>query len=254
MTDHDDSSQTSERAVQVAQSFVAVADTLVDDFDVVAVLDRLVADCVRLLDISVAGILLLNQNRVLEVVASSDEASRLMEVFQLESHSGPCVEAVQTGEMVSVVEADGVRRRWPAFGTAAADVGFTAVYAFPMRLRNETIGALNLFTAERAPLSGFDLRLGQGLADIATIAILQQRTLTPSSELAEKLQLALDTRITVEQAKGVLAEFGGVDMGEAFEALRAAALEHNVKLSDVARSLVSRRLHPNRVIDERTPR
>jgi GAF domain-containing protein len=253
MDERNDSFHMSERAVRVAQSFVALADTLVDDFDVVELLDRVVADCVSLLDLSAAGILLLNQNRILEVVASSDEASRMMEVFQLESHSGPCVDAVQTGDPVSVTDTADLRRRWPAFGGAMAGVGFTAVYAFPMRLRTETIGALNLFNSQKPPLSGFDLRLGQGLADIATIAILQQRTLARSSELAEQLQLALNTRITVEQAKGVIAEFGGVDMGQAFEALRSFARQHRVKLTDVAGSLISRRLDPSHVIAPRAP-
>src|SRR3954453_11889720 len=254
MTESDVSSSMSDRAVRVARSFVALADTLVDDFDVVELLDRLVTDCVSLLDCSAAGILLLNQDRVLEVVASSDEASRLMEVFQLESHSGPCVDAVQTGDPVAVVDAGELRHRWPAFGQAMVSVGFSAVYAFPMRLRNETIGALNLFDVERRRLSGFDLRLAQGLADIATIGILQQRTLARSSDLAEQLQLALNTRITVEQAKGMIAEFGGVDMGEAFEALRSFARQHRVKLTEVAHSLIGRTLDPAHVIARRPRR
>ena len=121
------SSSPSEQAVRVAQSFVALADTLVDDFDVVELLDRLVTDCVSLLDCSAAGILLLNQDRVLEVVASSDEASRLMEVFQLESHSGPCVDAVQTGDAVAATDVTDHRRRWPAFSHAIEEVGYSAL-------------------------------------------------------------------------------------------------------------------------------
>jgi len=254
MTEPEVSPSVSEQAVRVAQSFVALADTLVDDFDVVELLDRLVADCVSLLDCSAAGILLLNQDRVLEVVASSDEASRMMEVLQLESHSGPCVDAVQTGDAVAVTNPADLRRRWPALSRAIEAVGYSAVYAFPMRLRNETIGALNLFNVEPLPLSTFDLRLAQGLADIATIGILQQRSLARSSDLAEQLQLALNTRITVEQAKGMIAEYGGVDMGEAFDALRAFARQHRVKLSVVAHSLISRNLDPAHLVAKRPPR
>jgi GAF domain-containing protein len=207
MTEHDDQAsdhRIGTQAVMVAHSFIALADTLVDDFDVVELLDRLVADCVDLLDVSAAGILLLNQDRILEVVASSDEASRLMEVFQLESRSGPCVDAVLTGEPVAVTDPSEIQRRWPAFGRAVGAVGYSAVYAVPMRLREETIGALNLFNAGKPMLSDFDRRLAQGLADIATIGILQQRSIHRSSLLAENLQRALNTRIVVEQAKGVL--------------------------------------------------
>jgi GAF domain-containing protein len=254
MTDQTGDNQKGDQAVLIAQSFIALADTLVDDFDVVELLDRLVADCVNLLDVNAAGILLLNQDRILDVIASSDEASRLMEVFQLESHAGPCVDAVMTGEPVAITELAELQRRWPAFGRAVEGVGYSAVYALPMRLRDETVGALNLFNAHKPALSEFDQRLAQALADIATIGILQQRALARSSNLAEHLQLALNTRITVEQAKGVIAEFGGVDMGAAFEAIRSYAREHRAKLSAVAHALVIRELEPGRVITARPRR
>jgi GAF domain-containing protein len=242
---------TSPQAVLVAQRFVALADTLVDDFDVVELLDRLVTDCVDLIDVSAAGILLQNNNRVLEVVASSDEASRLMEVFQLESHSGPCVEAVRTGQPVTITNRAELARRWPAFASAVGEVGYSAVYALPLRLRRDTIGALNIFLTSPEPLSEDDVRLAQAFADVATIGILQQRTVTRASLLAEQLQLALNTRISVEQAKGVLAEYGGVEMGVAFEALRTFARARRTKLGTVAHQLVSREIDPAEVIPAR---
>lgn len=251
MDDRHDNHDTSEQAVLVAQSFVALADTLVDDFDVVELLDRLVADCVTLLGVDAAAILLLNRDRHLEVVASSNEASYLMEVFQLESRSGPCVEAVQTGEAVSITDIEHLQSRWPAFARAIEGQGFSAVYALPMRLRDEKIGALNLFNSTQPPLSDFDRRLSQALADVATIGILQQRTVSRASVLVEQLQAALNTRISVEQAKGVIAEFGGVDMGIAFEAIRSFARKNRLKLSSVAESLIRRELEPARVIQAR---
>lgn len=254
MTEEFENRRTGDQALLVAQSFVTLADTLVDDFDVVELLGRLVTECVGLLGADAAGILLINQHRVLELVASSDEASRLMEVFQLESHSGPCVDAVQTGEPVLITNLEALRRRWPAFGAAVEGVGYSSVYAFPMRLRAETIGALNLFNSGTSTLSAFDQRLAQAMADIGTIGILQHRALTRSSDLADQLQLALNTRISIEQAKGVLAEYGGVHMDEAFHAIRAFARENRLKLSDVARSLISRELDPARVIAHRAPR
>src|SRR4051812_30991237 len=240
MTEPHEGQRTSRQAAMVAQSFVALADTLVDDFDVVELLDRLVTDCVDLLGVSASGILLVNLDRSLEVVASSDEASRLMEVFQLESHSGPCVEAIQTGRQVVMTELPEIRRIWPAFGAKVAEFGFSAVYAFPMRLREETVGALNIFNADRPALTDFDRRLAQALADVATIGILQQRSLSQASSLAEQLQLALSSRISVEQAKGVIAEYAGVDMGVAFEALRSYSRSRRVKLSSVAEAITSR--------------
>jgi GAF domain-containing protein len=251
MSEWRETNDTSEQAVLVAQSFVALTDTLVDDFDVVELLDRLVADCVNLIGVDAAGILLLNRDRHLEVVASSNEASHLMEVFQLESRSGPCVDAVHTGEPVSVTDPEQLRRNWPAFSRAIEGVGFSAVYALPMRLRAEKIGALNLFNSTQPPLSDFDHRLAQALADVATIGILQQRTVSRASVLVEQLQLALNTRISVEQAKGIIAEFGGVDMGVAFEAIRSFSRTNSLKLTSVAESLVRRELAPDEVIDRR---
>ena len=253
MTDRHETHDTSEQAVLVAQSFVALADTLVDDFDVVELLDRLVADCVTLIGVDAAAILLMNRDRNLEVVASSNEASYLMEVFQLESRSGPCVEAVQTGEPVSIRDIEQLRSRWPAFARAIEGQGFSAVYALPMRLRDEKIGALNLFNSSQPPLSEFDSRLAQALADVATIGILQHRMVSRSSVLVEQLQLALNTRISVEQAKGVIAEYGGVDMGFAFDAIRSYSRTNRIKLSSVAEALIRRELAPIEVIKPRAP-
>jgi transcriptional regulator with GAF, ATPase, and Fis domain len=247
----EESLHATDQAVQVAQSFVALADALVDDFDVVELLDRLVRSCVRTLRVDAAAILLLNRDRALEVVASSDEASRMMEVVQLESHSGPCVDAILTGERVMITDLAELKRRWPSFGEAVTRVGFSAVYALPMRLRKDTIGALNLFNSTQPAMHEFDAKVAQAMADVATIGILQQRSHSRTSLLAEQLQLALNSRITVEQAKGVLAEYGGVDMGAAFEAIRSYAREHRVKLSAVAQQLVVRDLEPGRVIEAR---
>ena len=236
------------RSALVAEAFVGLADTLVDDFDVVELMDRLAAECVNLLEVSAAGILLRNPDGVLEVVASSNEASRLMEVFQLESHAGPCVDAVATGEVVMIADTEELAQRWPEFAVAVERVGFRAVHAIPLRSRSQTIGALNLFVDRSGSMSPFDRRLAQALADIATIGLLQQRSRAAAETLAEQLQQALTTRIVVEQAKGVIAEYGGVDMGSAFEALRAFARERQLKLSAVARQIIERDLPPHLVI------
>jgi GAF domain-containing protein len=240
-----------ERAVRVAQSFVVLADTLVDDFDVVDLLDRLVADCVDLLDVSAAGILLMNGQRALDVMASSDDTSRLMELFQLGTRAGPSIEVMNTGEAIFIADRAVIASRWPSFGSRFADAGYTAVSTIPMRLREETIGALNLFFTSAQHLSVFDRRLAQAMADVATIGILQHRAVDTVSTLAQQLQFALNSRISVEQAKGMVSEYGGVDMGAAFEAIRAFSRHDRLKISDVAQSLVDRRLDLSQVIAAR---
>ena len=145
---------TNDRAVRIVRSFVKLADALVSDFDVVEMLDRLVRSCVDLLDVDAAGILLLNQDQTLEVAASSNGAARYMEIFQVQRESGPCVEVVRTGRPIVVTERAEIERRWPVFGRAVARVGYSAVHALPMRVRDETIGALNLFSTTAPSLNG----------------------------------------------------------------------------------------------------
>jgi GAF domain-containing protein len=238
----------------VEQSVAALADTLIDDFDLVELLDRLMAACLSLLEVRAAGILLVNSDQTLEVAASSNADSRLIEVFQLESNAGPCVDVVRTGRALSITDAEEIDRRWPEFGRAVRSVGYSAVYALPMRFDKETIGALNLFDADKPPLSDHDRGLAQALADVASIGVLQQRSLTRALTLAEQLRLALDTRIAVEQAKGLVAEYAGVDMGVAFEAIRRFSRHHRLKLAVVAESLVARELDPGRIIPARPAR
>ncbi|GIN04146.1 transcriptional regulator [Planomonospora venezuelensis] len=237
------------RSALLSERFVALADSLVADYDVVELLEGLVNSCVDLLDVDQGGILLNDQRGHLQLVAASSEATRLVEVLQLQSEEGPCLECVATGTPVTVPDLSTQLERWPTFSPAAMSVGFCAVHALPLRLRDETIGGLNLFTTGvRRPLDDDDLRIAQALADVATIGILQQRSISRSSLVAEQLQRALNSRIVVEQAKGVLAERGHLDMQSAFDRLRGYARAHHQKLSDVAANVVHERLAADAVL------
>jgi transcriptional regulator with GAF, ATPase, and Fis domain len=225
------------REEQLVEAFVEAADTLVDDFDVIEFLHTLAERCVQLLDVDAAGVMLADQFGQLHATAASTESARLLELFELQADAGPCMDAFRTG--VQVVNADlaASRERWPRFAEAARATGFVSVHALPLRLRATIIGALNLFCARAGTLSDADARTGQALADVATIGILAQRGLHQAELLSAQLQQALNSRVTIEQAKGVLAERRGISVDEAFVLLRAYARNHNLRLSDLARQV-----------------
>jgi GAF domain-containing protein len=235
---------TGSREQTLTKTFVLLADTLVDDYDVVDLLDVLVASCVDLLSITAAGILLDDQKGNLAVIASSSEETRLLEVFQLQNNEGPCLECIRSGKSVTSEDLSTDQTRWPLFGPAALAAGFRSVVAVPLRLREQTIGGLNLFRERSELMSADDQRLAQALADVATIGILQRRTTHRSTMVAEQLQHALNSRVAIEQAKGVLAERNSVSMDASFDALRHYARSHNLKLTDVAVSVVRGEIDP----------
>ena len=223
------------REHQLLGTFVTLADSLVDDFDIVDVLQRLVDDCISLFDASAAGILLLSPSNRLEVI-------ELVELMQLRVGAGPCVEAATGGEVVSVDDIDQIAHRWPAFATDARASGFSSIHAIPLRLRDSTLGSLNLFRDEAGALNAADAAAAQALADIATISILQQR-LVEESELAQaQLQRALDSRVVIEQAKGYLAQMRDIDMDEAFARIRSHARSTQTRIGVVARDVIDGRL------------
>ncbi|WP_328745242.1 GAF and ANTAR domain-containing protein [Streptomyces sp. NBC_00285] len=222
----------------MARTFVELADSLVADFDLMDFLRMLTDRCVDLLDASAAGVLLADRDGVLRVMAASDERVRLLELFQLQNHEGPCLDCFHTGIAVSVHDLRDEAARWPLFTAQARRSGFTAVQALPMRLRDEVVGALNLFHTTPAPISPVATPFAQALADVATISLLQQRTSERSTLLNEQLQTALSSRVLIEQAKGKLAERRHTDMEQAFTALRSYARSHNRRLSDVARAFI----------------
>jgi transcriptional regulator with GAF, ATPase, and Fis domain len=222
----------------LSDTFVELTDTMVAGFDVIDFLHVLTDRSVQLLDVSAAGLLLADPRGELRVVAASSEAARLLELFQLQNDQGPCLDCFRSGRPVQAADLDAEATRWPRFAPAARQAGFAAVQALPMRLRDQVIGALNLFRAEPGTFDPADVRVGQALADVATISILHERNMRHSDTLNEQLQTALNSRVLIEQAKGKLAERLGMDMDHAFNLLRDFARNRNLRLSDVAQAFI----------------
>lgn len=223
--------------VRLTDVFVEMADTLVDDFDVLEFMHGLTERCVELLGITAAGLMLTDERDKLQVVAASSEKTRLLELFQLQTDQGPCLECFRSGQPVSVTDLH-ADERWPRFAEAAAEIGFTTVHAVPMRLRTEVIGALNFFDKKTGSMDLEAQRIGQALADVATIGLLQQRAIRQRDNVTEQLQTALNSRILIEQAKGALAERLNVSVDEAFSRLRAEARARNRRLSELAQAII----------------
>jgi hypothetical protein len=221
------------------RAFVKVADTLVADFDIIDFLETLAQDGVDLLGASACGILLADQAGSLNLVAASTEQARMLELSQLQNAEGPCMDAFRTLTVVSCPDLAADGSRWPNFAPAAVAAGFGAVHAVPMRLREQAVGAFNLFSAEAGALDAETTELGQALADVATIGILHERAVRRHEVVTEQLQVALNSRIAIEQAKGVLAERLQLGIDEAFAALRRYARDQNLKLAEVARAVAA---------------
>lgn len=230
------------RQDRLLEVFATLADTLVDDYDMVELLQMLVESCRELLDIEAAGLLLADEHGDLEVVASTGEETRLVETIQLAAEDGPCIESFRTAAVVSVPDIAAAPERWHRFKAAALERGFTSSYGIPMRLREETIGSLNLLRNVEGELNAPDLRTAQALADVATIGILHERALRASDLTRGQLQLALNSRVTIEQAKGVLAFTHDISPEEGFERLRGYARSNRLPLSSVAERVVRRDL------------
>jgi transcriptional regulator with GAF, ATPase, and Fis domain len=218
--------------------FVELADTLVADFDVVELLTRLADRCVDVLDVGAAGLMLVAPEGDLRVMASSSEAMRVLELFELQSQEGPCLDCYLTGQAVANQDLAVVDGRWPRFSIEALAAGFHSVNAVPMRLRGTVIGALSLFHVEAGEMRAADVDAAQALADVATIAVLQHRAALEAQVINEQLHHALNSRIVIEQAKGIVAERQGLNMEQAFWALRNHARDHNLRLVDVADGVI----------------
>ncbi len=249
------SNDSEQRAIQrqalTATTFVEIVDTLVDDFDVIDVLTVLTSRSVELLEAAAAGILLADELGHLRVIGASTEQVQLLELFQIQNDEGPCLDCFHTGKIVSSSNLGG-SSPWPQFGAECVLAGFPSVCAVPLRLKDLILGCLNLFMSEPVRLSDAEIALAQALADVASIAIVQDQATRQAAIREGHLQHALISRIAIEQAKGMIAERGNVDMDEAFARLRSFARNTNRGLTEVAEALVAGTLNIDVISQTRT--
>ena len=234
---------TASREKRLASAFVTLADTLVAGYDVVDLLQTLVDTTADIFDASAAGLMLVDEDGELAVVASTSERRHLVDLMQLRLGYGPSVECFRTGEVVEIDDLEHAEPRWPDFNAGALSLGFRSVFAFPLRLRGTIIGSLTLFRSTTSDMSEEDIQIAQGLADVATIGILHERAIRESDLAKEQLQRALNSRVVIEQAKGVLAQTKSIGMDESFSLLRNYARANGLKLHDVAEQIVTRTLN-----------
>jgi GAF domain-containing protein len=232
------------RESDVVRSLVEMADTLVDDYDVIDLLTGLTGRCVSLLDVSAAGVMLVSPAGSLGLVASSSEAMRLLELFELQAQEGPCLDAFRTGDPIGHVNLVVESGRWPKFSAAARRAGFASAVALPLRLREVTLGALNLLSVSGTPMRTADVIVARAFADLAALSIVQHRASVEAQRVNEQLSSALTSRIVIEQAKGVISERAGTGLAEAFSRLRTFARNNNQRLTDVAQAAVDGTLDP----------
>jgi GAF domain-containing protein len=226
-----------DRVAELARAFAELAGGLANGYDVVDLLDRLVAHCVHLVRVDAAGLVLADAAGALRVMVSTSEQAHFLEVLQLHAAAGPCVDCYHAGRPVNVVDL-AVDDRWPALARTARAGGYRAVHAVPLTFQERTLGAMNLFTCEPVGLGATDHVIARALAEVASVAILSQRELRHFEQVAGQLQQALDSRVVIEQAKGMLAQQGALDVGAAFEILRGHARRHHERLTDAAHAVV----------------
>ena len=227
------------REQEITQAFVQLADTLVDDYDVVDLMHVLAERSVGLLEADDAGILLQDGRGNLVAVASTSHEAEMVELFVVQNVDGPCRDCIRTGDRVVNVGIDEAARRWPKFVEKVRGIGFVSTHAFPLRLRSEVVGAINLFCRTDTVLDSEAIAVAQGLADIATIGLLHQRAIRHHEVLSEQLHTALNSRIVIEQAKGVLAERADIDVGAAFNLMRDYSRRGHHLLLDTAQEVIA---------------
>lgn len=241
------------REREVTRALLSLTEHVVTDDDSTELLAELAATAVRLLDVSACSIVLACGQDELEVVAASSDAARTLQLLQLQHDEGPCLDCFRARRVVSVPDLDQASVRWPTFSHAAGALGFACVHAVPLMLQDQVLGAIDLFGTEAGELTAQDAEIAEALSHVAGIALVAQRLAAERKQLAEQLQHALDSRVVIEQCKGMLAAAGGLGMDEAFRSLRRYARDNNLGLTAVAESVATRALHPGVLLGHAGP-
>lgn len=236
-----------DREAKLANTFVELADTLVADYEVGEFLQHLVDRCADLVGAAAVGVMLVDEGQELRLAAASTQDMHDLELFEIQRQEGPCYEAYASGEQIRQDDIEEARSRWPGFTPIALEHGYRAVRGFPLRVRAEKLGALNVFFDHAGPFTDADVLALQALADVAAIGILQERSMQEATDIAGHLQTALDSRVVIERAVGRIVERTGAEPQAAFEAIRSHARSSNELLRVVAQGIVDGTLAPERV-------
>jgi GAF domain-containing protein len=225
---------------RLADAFAELVETTVGEFDVHVLLQGLVDRCVDVLDVAAAGLMLADGSSDLQVMVATSERAKLLELFQIQHDEGPCLDSYRTGEVVVEEVLDGRNERWPRFAAAAEGAGFTSVFAVPMQVDGRVVGGLNLFgTSEQPGPTMTTARVAQAMAKVAAVAIEKDQVSRDRATLIVQLETALESRVAIEQAKGILSSRLDIDLNDAFVLLRQRARNARRLLRDVAAEVVA---------------
>jgi GAF domain-containing protein len=224
-------------------AFAAANAAMVQGVDGASTVHMLLADCLGLLGADTAGVLV-RVDRGLELMAATSHKAIELELYQVQVHDGPCVETIERGESVAVTGGSALSGRWPDFGRTMATAGFETVLSSPMRWHERVIGGLNLFWTSSRTLSHEERELAQAFADISTLALMQSSTADDPDSVAQRLRAALQGRVVIERAKGVLAQTDDLEMDEAFARLVEVSDQTARPLSQVAQEVLSEVVAP----------
>lgn len=223
--------------VELARTFVDLARSVNSGVDIVEVYSMLSDRCVQLLSVEACGILLIDPRGDLRVIGSSSHSAELLDLFQVQNDEGPCLVCCRTGESISDSELS-EQGPWPRFAALVREHGFTEVHAVPLRARDVVLGALNLFAT--SPVGDEQLSIARAMADAATIALLQADPDVDAIVMSRRLHLAVETRMSVDQATGIVAQRFGISVDDALVRLRSVADGEGRRLGDVAGAVVAR--------------
>jgi transcriptional regulator with GAF, ATPase, and Fis domain len=224
-------------ASSVTQAFVDATAAMVEDRDVADTLAKLLHDCATSTAANAIGLLVTDERGDLDVLSATSHQATELEIYQLQHDAGPCIDAVRSGTSVAVATDGDIKARWGVVGEAIVEAGFHAVQSVPLRWHGRIIGALNAFHRDPGTVDEDTQVLLQAFADVATVVIVQTAELS-SSELTERVRLALAGRTVIEQAKGVLAQTNNIDMAAAYELLARRAAENGSSLSQAAARII----------------